>query len=257
MSATTSLWHGGPAGPAALRQGREIVARLTPCGRMIERIWVDIARVTGTIVECGDRAAEIDAGPHRGRYRLVFSSQSWEKVRVRHPRLEPGRPADVIGIRSYDGTCVVASTPATAQPEYVGTRLSTRPHGGPLPAAFEGTVTWFDAFGDDPAAGTRGAAYPLLDPAGDGADCPEPGPGCAGLPYLSLGSVLRVRNDCDDQERDLPVVACGCVSTRFCDRCVECGASARGRVAELTPLSFVDLGGDLAAGCFNATVAVG
>lgn len=269
MSAATSVWHGGRAGPAALCAGREVVVRLTPCGRLVDRVWVDITRVTGVIIESAQQAARVDAGPHRGSRELVFSSPVWAKVRVRHPRFEPGQPADVIGVRSYDGTRVVAFTPATAQAEYVGARMAARPLTDPLPARFRGTVTWFDNHPHPPATprsgeGTRrsgdcvrGAAYPALDPAGDGAACRELPLGCAGLPFLSLGSDLRIENDCAGRSATLPVVACGCVARRFCDRCAECGASARGRIAELTPVSFVELGGELATGCFNATVTVG
>jgi hypothetical protein len=38
---------------------------------------------------------------------------------------------------------------------------------------------------------------------------------------------------------------------------VTCGTSPRGRVADLTISAFVDLGGDLDRGCFNATITIG
>ena len=83
------------------------------------------------------------------------------------------------------------------------------------------------------------------------------GPGCVRLPYLSLGSVLWIRNDCAQRARELPVTSCGAAARLFCDRCVTCGTSPRGRVADLTMSAFVDLGGDLAGGCFNATITIG
>lgn len=83
------------------------------------------------------------------------------------------------------------------------------------------------------------------------------GPGCVRLPYLSLGSVVRIYNDCAQRERDLPVTSCGASARLFCDRCVTCGTSPRGRVADLTMSAFVDLGGDLDRGCFNATITIG
>jgi hypothetical protein len=83
------------------------------------------------------------------------------------------------------------------------------------------------------------------------------GPGCVRLPYLSVGSVLRIRNDCAQRTRILPVTGCGAASRLFCDRCVTCGTSPRGRVADLTMSAFVDLGGDLDRGCFNATITIG
>ena len=84
-----------------------------------------------------------------------------------------------------------------------------------------------------------------------------PARACVRLPYLSLGSVLRVRNDCGQRARDLPVTGCGAAARLFCDRCVTCGTSPRGRVADLTMSAFVDLGGDLDRGCFNATIMIG
>jgi hypothetical protein len=76
------------------------------------------------------------------------------------------------------------------------------------------------------------------------------------LPYLSLGSEVHVKNECTGQSARVPVVECGCLAARFCDRCVHCGTSPRGRIVELTRRAFVDLGGDLDAGCFNVTVRV-
>ncbi len=51
----------------------------------------------------------------------------------------------------------------------------------------------------------------------------------------------------------------GCAATAqiFCDRCVTCGTSPRGRIADLPLASFVAMGGDLEKGCFNATVSLG
>ena len=55
----------------------------------------------------------------------------------------------------------------------------------------------------------------------------------------------------------LPVTGCAAIARLFNDRCVTCGTSPRGRVADLTMASFVALGGDLERGCFNATVTIG
>ena len=46
----------------------------------------------------------------------------------------------------------------------------------------------------------------------------------------------------------------GSMAREFCDRCVECGTSPKGRVADLTMAAFVGLGGNLEDGCFNATL---
>ena len=57
--------------------------------------------------------------------------------------------------------------------------------------------------------------------------------------------------------RAVQVIECGSTASRFCDRCLDCGISPRGRVADLTITSFVELGGELHKGCFNATISIG
>lgn len=128
-----------------------------------------------------------------------------------------------------------------------------------------GTTTRGTAVAGDrvvaPVAGrfreVRGLAYPAVDPEGAAGGCADAPIGCTSLPYLSDGTTVVLRNDCTRRAAPLPVIECGCAAARFCDRCVECGISPRGRIAELTALSFVDLGGELTAGCFNATLTVG
>ena len=83
------------------------------------------------------------------------------------------------------------------------------------------------------------------------------GPGCVRLPYLSVGSMLRLRNDCAERTRLLQVTSCGATARLFCDRCVTCGTSRKGRIADLTMAAFVELGGALEVGCFNATMMIG
>ncbi|HEY0716104.1 MAG TPA: hypothetical protein VGD68_00675, partial [Streptosporangiaceae bacterium] len=126
------------------------------------------------------------------------------------------------------------------------TRASLTRTGGPRPDRL-----FVAAAGHGPCpSGARDADRHAVDPH-------LAGPGCVQLPYLSLGSVLKIRNDCALRTRELPVTSCGAASRLFCDRCVTCGTSPRGRVADLTMSAFVDLGGDLERGCFNATIMIG
>jgi hypothetical protein len=55
----------------------------------------------------------------------------------------------------------------------------------------------------------------------------------------------------------VPVTSCGATARLFCDRCVTCGTSRKGRIADLTMTAFVELGGALEVGCFNATMTIG
>jgi hypothetical protein len=243
MSATVSIWHGARAGPAALRTGREVIVRPSAAGGLVaERIWVDIVRVAGVITHRKANRIEVDAGPHRGHARVTIPDCALSRIQVRHPRMEPGSLLDVIGIRQ--GEEIHALRPATAPQPAVHADQTTSPE-RPAARTLRGTATWFER--SDRA---RGAAYPALDPHGDAGGC---GGSPAALPYLSIGSELHVRNDCTGLAERIPVIECGCLAARFCDRCVRCGTSPRGRVVELTRSAFVDLGGDLDAGCFNVT----
>jgi hypothetical protein len=208
---------------------------------------VDIVRATGTIVDLGKEFVEVDAGPHRGRLHVVIPSRSLSRVLVRHPRFEPGFLFDVIGIRSPDGP--LALQPGTSQPGYRADEVTPPRATGSVSPEIRGTATWFSAAGS-------GAAYPALDSEGQAGGCPDAPVSCAGLPLLSRGSDLLVRNECAKRSGAVAVIECGCTAARYCDRCVECGTSRRGRIVELTAASFVALGGELENGCFNATVTV-
>jgi hypothetical protein len=176
----------------------------------------------------------------------------------------------VIGLR-HDGF-LEALIPATAQPPYRAGRPPAPPLvNGHVPDPLSGTAVWHEP-GEEPV-GLLGLAYPALDPetscervapalaACDGdlhaVDPHAAGPGCVRLPYLSVGSLLRLQNDCSTRSRQLPVTGCGATARLFCDRCVSCGTSQRGRIADLTMAAFVELGGNLDEGCFNATMTIG
>ncbi|MEW9531897.1 hypothetical protein [Microbispora sp. NPDC049125] len=245
-----TAWRGTGMPPADLPLGARVVIRAVRSGAVAERIWADATRITGTIREVGgkrDLTVEVDGGPHRRTRTVVIPYRYSGRIRVRHPQLEPGYLFDAIGLLDH-GT-PLAHIPATSQPPY---RASAVPPPPPayrgMQSKISGTAVWADL--DEP-----GVAYPMLETADTG--CGDAGVSCTGLPYLALGSMLYVRNVCDGRSCALPVVACGCVAGRFCDRCLECGTSPRGRIVELAPTTYVELGGDLTKGCFNARVGLG
>jgi hypothetical protein len=272
LSATAKAWRGGPVAPAALRQGdHAIVRRNRPGSPVLERMWAEVGRVTGTVVERnGPATLLVDEGPAKGRRIVIVSAGAAGRIEVRFPRLEPGYLIDVIGLR-HDGY-LEALIPATAQPPYRAGRPPTAPLvNGHVPDPLSGTAVWHEP-GEEPA-GLLGVAYPALDPEtscervapapatcdGDlhAVDPHAAGPGCVRLPYLSVGSMLRLQNDCAGRSRLLSVTGCGATARLFCDRCVSCGTSQRGRIADLTVAAFVELGGNLDEGCFNATMRIG
>ncbi|WP_169949663.1 hypothetical protein [Microbispora sp. H11081] len=270
-----TVWRGGAVAPADLPAGAKVVVRALRGGAVAERIWADVTRITGVIREVRGRrdlTIELGCGPHRRERSIVVPYRSSGRIRVRHPKLEPGYLFDAIGLLDQGAT--LAQLPATSQPPY---RATAAP---PPQAAYvagqtgiSGTAVWADLpdvsdlpdlprptglpnLADPPEDGVaKGVAYPMLEREDSG--CDDAGVTCAGLPYLALGSLLRVRNVCDGRTDVLPIVACGCLTGRFCDRCLECGTSPRGRIVELSACSYVALGGDLTKGCFNARVGLG
>ena len=113
---TTSAWRGGATPPASLHPGCQVVLRRHGQRRVADRIWADIGRVTGTIVERTGNTLLVDQGHTRGRGVLVLSSRSSGRILVRFPKLEPGYLIDVIGVRR--GGIVEGLVPATSQPPY-------------------------------------------------------------------------------------------------------------------------------------------
>ncbi|MFO7249711.1 MAG: hypothetical protein DIU60_003030 [Actinomycetes bacterium] len=248
-----TAWHGGDAAPADLPLGaRAIVRTAGEYGRVADRIWADITRFTGRILRVDgtrDLTVELDCGPHRGRRTITIPYRATGRIQVRYPRLEPGYLFDAIGTLGKGNP--TALFPAASQPPYRADAVPAPPLAHEVPARQVGSAVWSDAFDED----ERGAAYPRLERSD--AECDQAGVTCAALPYLALGSALHVENECTGRSAVVPIVACGCMTGRFCDRCVECGTSERGRIVELSPASFVELGGELSRGCFNAVIGLG
>jgi len=264
LSPRTVAWRGTVVPPAKLRPGDAVIVRHFPGRHVADRIWAQIGRVTGTIIETDGSELLVDEGPtRRGRQIVRIDAGSFRQIQMRFPRLEPGFLIDVIGTRQQG--YLRAFKPATAQPPYRADQLPTAPLiNGQLPEPASGTAVWHEP-GEEPPD-LRGLAYPALDPETNcghaDAGTSEPyvvdphaaGPGCVRLPYLSIGSAVEIRNECSDLSATLPVTSCGAAARLFCDRCVLCDTSPRGRVADLTITAFVELGGNLEDGCFNATL---
>lgn len=250
LTADANAWRGEKTTPTALRIGDQAVVRRHPSGREVaDRIWANIGRITGTIYRRHKETLVVDCGG-AGLRTIVVQQQAAGKIQVRFPRLEPGYLIDVIGIRR-DGY-LEGLIPATSQPPYRADHVPAPPLvNGHLPATVKGSATWHEP-GTEPA-GLTGLNWPAVD-VPDGA--PTTPPGCVSLPYLSVGSRVRITNDCARESRTLPVTGAAPLARLFCDRSVVCGPSPRGRIADLTVASFVELGGELDEGSFNATIEI-
>jgi hypothetical protein len=258
LTSGATAWRGGPVDPAALQPGDQAVIRLHRTQRGVaDRIWANIGRVTGVIVERDAEGLVVDEGRTRPRQLVRIPCGSAGRIQVRFPSLEPGFLIDVIGVRR--GGALEARIPGTSQPAYPVDRLPAPPLlSGHVPRKISGSATWHEPFEEPP--GLLGVLYPALDPEAGCAEDPiggGPAPRFARLPYLAIGSLLQIRNDCTGSSCQLPVTGCAAIARMFNDRCVTCGTSPRGRVADLTLASFIALGGELERGCFNATIRTG
>jgi hypothetical protein len=266
LSPGTVSWVGAKVSASALRVGDPVIVRyrthrLSTGGstaRIAERIWARIGRVAGAIVAVRGPDLLVDTGqPGREPERVLIAEASMRPVQVRFPRLAPGYLIDVIGTRQHD--YLLAVTPATAQPPYLADHPPAPPLAdGQFSGPISGTAVWHEP-GDEPA-GLMGLGYAALDPETE-AQPADPSPAgqvqpCIRLPYLSLGSAVRIKNECTDRSAVLPVTSASASARQFCDRCVACGTSPKGRVADLTMAAFVELGGNLEDGCFNATLTL-
>ncbi len=249
-----SVWKGRQVDPTALESGDTVVVRMVPGQRSLaDRIWANAGRVTGVLIERDRESMLIDEGRTTGRQAVLIPPHVMGRLQVRFPRLEPGYLVDFIGLRGRG--YLEALVPATSQPTYrAGEAPARAPARGHSPGRIAGSAIWHEHAGP---ADEEGVRYPALDPETACQEQPLAGPGCPWLPYLSVGSLLRVRNECTGTARALPVTGCAPTAQIFCDRCVTCGTSPRGRIADLPMAGFVAMGGDLERGCFNATVALG
>jgi hypothetical protein len=257
LTADATAWRGGPLDPAALQPGDQAVVRLHRSQRGVaDRIWANIGRVTGTIVERTADSLLVDEGTTKPRRVVTIPLASAGRIQVRFPNLEPGYLIDVIGLRRH--ATLEARIPGTSQPAYPVHRLPAPVMlSGHVPSAISGSATWHEPF-EEPH-GLLGVSYPAIDPEAGCAEDPVGGiaPRFMRMPYLAIGSRLLVRNDCTGSSCTLPVTGCAAVARLFNDRCVTCGTSPRGRVADLTLAGFVALGGELERGCFNVTITMG
>ena len=250
-------WRGRYLEPAALSHGDNVIIRLHPGHRDVaDRIWANIGRVTGVIAERSGGMLIVDEGATRGRQVITLHPGALGRIQVRFPTLEPGYLVDIIGLRN--GGELIGMIPATSQPGYPADSLPPVPLvSGRVAGAISGSATWHEPRGEPPAV--LGVDYPALDPETGCVEDAATGTreGYARLPYLAIGSVLRVRNECTGLDCLVPVTGCASIARLFNDRCVTCDASPRGRIADLTLASFVSLGGELERGCFNVTVTIG
>jgi hypothetical protein len=260
LTSAATAWRGGPLDPSGVQPSDQAVVRLHRSQRAVaDRIWANIGRVTGIIMERDGNSLLIDEGKTKPRQLVTIPAGSSGRIQVRFPNLEPGYLIDVIGLRRPGRPGELeARIPGTSQPAYPVDRLPAPAMvTGRVSSTISGSITWHEPFEEPP--GLLGASYPALDPEAGCAEDPVGGitPRFVRMPYLAVGSLLLVRNDCTGSVCTLPVTGCAAMARLFNDRCVTCGTSPRGRIADLTQASFISLGGELERGCFNATIAVG
>src|SRR5580700_6354031 len=162
LTAAATAWRGGPVDPAGLQPGDQTVVRLDRSRRGVaDRIWANIGRVTGVIVDRDSGGLLVDEGKTKPRQLVRIPEGSAGRIQVRFPNLEPGFLIDVIGLRQSQA--LEARIPGTSQPAYPVDRLPVPPMvSGHAPMTIRGSATWHDPCEEPP--GLLGVSYPALDP---------------------------------------------------------------------------------------------
>ncbi|HEY3906562.1 MAG TPA: hypothetical protein VGM14_21815 [Streptosporangiaceae bacterium] len=263
LTAEATAWRGEPLDPSALSIGDDVVIRIIPSQSgtgIADRIWANIGRVCGTIIEAEGNRLVVAECAMREPQLVEISPLASVRIMVKAPNLRPGYLIDIIGVRHQDVLYgIVATSP---QPPYRSDHVPPhRPAAGWLSDSITGSAVWHEPAHEP--YGVLGVFYPAVDPATgcfeDAAAKVAPGQAQSfrELPYLAIGSALTVRNECTNMSWTLPVTGCSPTARLFNDHCVACKTSPRGRIADLTLASFVALGGELEQGCFNATLTIG
>jgi hypothetical protein len=141
LTADASAWRGAKTDPAAVRTGDQAVVRRHNASREVaDRIWANIGRVSGTIIDRNQDTFLVDCG-NRGQQFLVMPRRASGKIQVQFPRLEPGYLIDIIGVRR-DGY-LEGLIPATYQPPYRADHVPAPPLvNGRLPVFIQGSAVW-------------------------------------------------------------------------------------------------------------------
>src|ERR1700728_4871333 len=99
LTPDVATWRGGRLDPAALRPGDHAVLRLRTSSRhTIDRIWANIGRVTGVILQRSGGTLVVDEGATRRPRIVSIQPRALGRIQVRFPTLEPGYLIDIIGM---------------------------------------------------------------------------------------------------------------------------------------------------------------
>src|SRR5262249_7932286 len=132
-----------------------------------DRIWANIGRVTGRIVDCDSGSMLVDEGATKGQRQVVIPRNAIGRIQVRYLNLRPGYLIDIIGIRRRD--YLEGLIPVTPQFPYRSDHVvPDRAGGGRLSETIAGSAIWHDSA--DELYGVLGISYPAIDP---GAGCTE------------------------------------------------------------------------------------
>ncbi len=125
LTPQTTFWHGGDRTARDLRPGQDVLLRCVPGAELVvERVWADLARAAGVITAADGDTLEVAAGHDRAPVTVVIPYRASGRMRVRHPRLEPGYLFDAVGVR--DGDAVRALVPATEHLASVHAKVADR-----------------------------------------------------------------------------------------------------------------------------------
>ena len=98
LTADATAWRGSPLDPASLSRGDEAVIRLLPSRPGVaDKIWANIGRVTGIIVDCDSASILVNEGATKSLAESGHSAQRQRPGGGQAPEHAPGYLIDIIG----------------------------------------------------------------------------------------------------------------------------------------------------------------
>lgn len=278
LTGETSVWKGGESLPPALKEGDDLMVKVRPSDDVALRVWANLWRVEGTVVEASRSGYIIrptDLHNRKDEVALeladgaLFSDYTSEG-KVSRRDLTRGATVDAIGERLPGGDMRATllyvhdtgggNEPAGSEPEVTSAATYT----------YYGYATWFYCGNGAGACGTcrtsnsNQGAWPNLSSGCSCCSyyCCNCSQGCENQLRLYCGSRTIVQSACDGRKRRVYIADCGpkqsdpCGSSDLCGRrCSDCGGYYNPVIDRSSP-TFAAFYDPAYRGCFSCNVSV-
>lgn len=276
ITGETSVWKGGESLPPALKRGDDLMVKVRPSDDVALRIWSNLWRVGGTVVDTSRSGYMVRPNDLHNRQDeviieladgVLFSDYTSEGKASRQD-LTVGAAVDVIGERLPRGDML--ATLLYIHDTDGGNSTTASVAETSSAATYYGYATWFNCSNGAGACGTcntsssNQGAWPNLSSGCSCCSyyCCNCSQGCEYQARLYCGSLVIIQSACDGRKRRVYIADCGpkqsdpCGSWDLCGRrCSDCGGYYN-PVIDLTRPTFAAFYDPAYRGCFSCNVSI-